>query len=255
MSILCISPYPGLDLIFQRLVHNNVALSAQFNFEFIGFDRHNDSSIIENILTHKHFDAIISRGGTATLIEKLTELPVIDVGVSQYDLLSILQSAKNLTNSALVAFQSVTQKTSEIVQRFNLSIKTFTIHKNSELRPLFLDLQTQQIDTIICDTMTEAVAKEFGFNTILITSSDESVANAITRATQLLEQQKDNLDIIHLYKYLLDNQAGPVIVLNSTGTIIYHSNIFPMTNNYFPLLYMHSSIIRKVSNIKKYNIL
>lgn len=226
MHILCISPYPGLNLIFQRLVRDNSALLSQFSFDFIDFDRHNNRSIIENILQHKHFDAIISRGGTATLVEKLTDLPVIDIGVSQYDLLSILKSAKNLTNSALVAFQSVTQKTSEIVQRFNLSIKTFTIHKNSELRPLFLNLQTQQIDTIICDTMTEAVAKEFGFNTILITSSDESVINAIAQTTQLLKQQKNNLDIIHLYKFLLDNQIGPVIVLNNTGTVVYYSNIF-----------------------------
>ena len=58
---------------------------------------------------HGNFDVIISRGGTAELIGSLTDLPVIEITLSVYDVLRAIKMAENFSSRyAIVGFPSIT---------------------------------------------------------------------------------------------------------------------------------------------------
>ena len=51
----------------------------------------------ELVLRHigENYDAIISRGGTAQLIKEVTEIPVVEISLSVYDILRAIKLAEN----------------------------------------------------------------------------------------------------------------------------------------------------------------
>ena len=56
------------------------------------------------------YDAIISRGGTATLIRETTDLPVISIQLSVYDVLRTIRLAQSYSNLyAIVGFPDITE--------------------------------------------------------------------------------------------------------------------------------------------------
>ena len=44
------------------------------------------------------YHCVISRGGTAALIRKVTDLPVVDINISVYDVLRTMKLAQNYTS-------------------------------------------------------------------------------------------------------------------------------------------------------------
>ena len=54
------------------------------------------------------YDCIISRGGTAELIRQVTDLPVVEIQLSVYDVLSTMKLAENYSNRyAIVGFPAL----------------------------------------------------------------------------------------------------------------------------------------------------
>ena len=68
------------------------------------------------------YDAIISRGGTAKLIRKVVSLPVIDVSLSIYDVLSSIRLAEKLYSKifAIVGYPSITEKAHLLCDLFRI---------------------------------------------------------------------------------------------------------------------------------------
>ena len=81
-KILAVAPYEGMADILTDIAQSrdDIALTVQTGDLFTGRD-------IAMQLAHKNYDVIISRGGTAELIQSAVELPVIDISISVYDIL------------------------------------------------------------------------------------------------------------------------------------------------------------------------
>ena len=73
IKILGISPYKGMDEILQELA------GEQDNVDMDGYvaDRECALELVDRLPT-ENYDVIISRGGTATLLKKHVDIPVID---------------------------------------------------------------------------------------------------------------------------------------------------------------------------------
>ncbi len=223
-KILCVAPYTGLNILFQQVSQQLLAHQPDqaYDFTYLRFDRQDDlDTIQEHLMTH--YDLIISRGGTATLLRTLTATPVIDIGVSQYDLLSTVQSAQRLNHVALVAFTAFSDHAQDVFDRFHLDLKVYGIDSEAELPALLRTLNTQGIDTIICDITTEAAAKAAGFSTMLITASTESVAAALTNGFHLLQQIKTQTTLTDALGHTLDKLNVMTIICDDQQRVLFTS--------------------------------
>ena len=80
--ILGIAPYDGMRTAMEQAAqaYPNVELEV-----YTG-DLEEGQAIVQS-MTPNSYDCIISRGGTATLIRQVTDLPVVDIHISVYDVL------------------------------------------------------------------------------------------------------------------------------------------------------------------------
>ena len=94
--ILGIAPYDGMRTAMEQ------AAQAYPNVEMDIYtgDLEDGQAIVQQMPPNS-YDCIISRGGTAALIRQVTDLPVVDIHISVYDVLRTMKLAENLRHRGL----------------------------------------------------------------------------------------------------------------------------------------------------------
>ena len=90
IRILGIAPYEAMKTAMMRLAQNRTELELDV---YVG-DLHYGVEIVRHHMD-EYYDAIISRGGTAELIEQIADVPVVEISLSVYDILRAMKLAEN----------------------------------------------------------------------------------------------------------------------------------------------------------------
>lgn len=211
IHILGVAPYEGLKKIMEEIVtsYENVNLDIIVGDLEIGVKKATKQ------LKVKNYDAIISRGGTAQLLRKFFYVPVIDIGVSQYDIVQIIQLSNEYKGKkAIVGFQSITRSARKVSDALQYDISIFTINSGDEALPLLNNLKKQGFSIILSDMINTKIAKSIGLNTLLITSSSESVEQSINYAMQLTHTVNQSNQILNYYSSIFLDGDESIIVFN-----------------------------------------
>ena len=122
--ILGIAPYDGMQAAMERVAEEfpNVRLDA-----YTG-DLEAGAAIVRSCQMDQ-YDVIISRGGTADRGREVTDLPVVSIQLSGYDVLRAIKMAENYSNLyAIVGFPSITQPAHTLCDLLRLDMDIITIH-------------------------------------------------------------------------------------------------------------------------------
>lgn len=211
---LGILPYAGLSNATRRVGSNfkNVDID-----NFVG-DLENGITIL-NSKDLTDYDAIISRGGTSKMLTQVTQLPVIDIGVSKYDILHAIQITQKLNKIAIVGFSFLINKAQNVINDFQRNIDLFTINSELEARQKILDLQKQNYDIVIGDMVTVRVANSLNFKSLLISSDDENIENALINALNIVQYRRKNHNLECLLNNFLKTNNESIVILDSNKNI------------------------------------
>lgn len=211
---LGILPYAGLSNAVRRVGNNfnNVDID-----NFVG-DLENGITVL-NSKDLTDYDAIISRGGTSKMLTQVTQLPVIDIGVSKYDILHAIQITQKLNKIAIVGFSFLINKAQNVINDFQRNIDLFTINSEFEARQKILDLQKQNYDIVIGDMVTVRVANSLNFKSLLISSDDENIENALTNALNIVQYRRKNHNLECLLNNFLKTNNESLVILDSNKNI------------------------------------
>ncbi len=178
------------------------------------------------------YDAIISRGGTASLIRKSVSIPVIDVSISIYDILSVIRLAENYTkNFAIVGYSSITEKAHLLCDILGYNIEIHTINDDIEAIGILDALAKKNYEIILCDAITNRLAINKSLNTILITSGLESIKHAYDEAISIakhLKKIKHEKDVLEQginsqnQKYLIFDENFTIQFSNLNASVAQH---------------------------------
>lgn len=211
IHILGVAPYEGLKKVMEEIVTNY----ENVNLDIIVGDLEIGVKKATKQLKVKNYDAIISRGGTAQLLRKFFYVPVIDIGVSQYDIVQIIQLSNEYKGKkAIVGFQSITRSAHKVSDALQYDISIFTINSGDEALPLLNNLKEQGFSIILSDMINTKIAKSIGLNTLLITSSSESVEQSINYAIQLTNTVNQSNQILKYYSSIFLDGDESMIVFN-----------------------------------------
>ena len=128
--ILGIAPYDGMRTAMEQAAqaYPNVELEV-----YTG-DLEEGQAIVQRMAPNS-YDCIISRGGTATLIRQVTDLPVVDIHISVYDVLRTMKLAENYTSLyAIVGFPSITEPAHTLCSLLNFDLDILTVRSAEEVR-------------------------------------------------------------------------------------------------------------------------
>lgn len=211
---LGILPYAGLSNAVKRVGSN--FKNADID-NFVG-DLENGITVL-NSKDLADYDAIISRGGTSKMLTQVTQLPVIDIGFSKYDILHAIQITQKLNKIAIVGFSFLINKAQNVINDFQRNIDLFTINSELEARQKILDLQKQNYDIVIGDMVTVRVANSLNFKSLLISSDDENIENALTNALNIVQYRRKNHNIECLLNNYLKTNNESIVILDSDKNI------------------------------------
>ena len=149
--ILGIAPYEGM--------HTSMENAAQaypgIQLDVYTGDLEEGQAIVQRMPPNS-YDCIISRGGTATLIREVTDIPVVDIQISVYDVLRTMKLAENYTNLyAIVGFPSVTEPAHTLCSLLDFNLDILTVHGVEEVRHTLERLKEGGYRMVVCDMVTQ----------------------------------------------------------------------------------------------------
>lgn len=223
--ILAIVPYMAMKPAMAKLAEKREDIELDI---YVG-DLKEGVDIV-NSLRSENYDIIISRGGTAQLIEQNTSIPVVEISISVYDILRAIKLADNYQGRyAIVGFQSITSSARLLCDLLQYDIPIYTIHSPGKARQQLEQLKEEGFQLVLCDMITNSTARSLEMNAILITSGSESIQKAFDQAVKTsrifykLEEKQTFLDSLLQYPSVQTAVFGPDGELYYSSAAIRHN--------------------------------
>lgn len=215
VRVLVVAPYEGLSTAILQAADSfpNVKL------DIVVGDLERGAQLARQKGT-ECYDAIISRGGTAELLAKTADCPVIDIDVTFYDVLRCIRRAKNYTDRfAIIGFPGITKPAHILCDLLQYDIRIITVHTAEDVHAALQALRRESYSLVLCDMIAYTTASENGFDAFLITSGAESLNLALSQAEargRLFFQSRQERMVL---RSLLPSQNCTVVILRSSGSV------------------------------------
>ena len=217
IRILGIAPYEGMKSIMQKLARERQDIDLTV---YVG-DLHKGAEIARKNF-HEDFDIIISRGGTAELIGDITQLPVIEISLSVYDILRAIKMGENFASRyAIVGFPSITGSARLLCDLLQYKVEICTIHSEQEVKEVLLSLKKKGYRMVLCDMIANTTAKRLGLNAILITSGNESISNAFDQAVKLCRHHSLLREENRFLQDVIKESGHETVIFRENGEVFY----------------------------------
>lgn len=224
IHILGIAPYEGMKNVMERAAENypNVQLDVAIG------DLDEGVSIVQNA-PKDYYDCIISRGGTADRIRQVSNIPVVDIKLSVYDVLRSIKLAENYGGRyAIVGFPSITDAAHTLCDLLRYDVDIITVHNSEDVVRTLTKLHQDGYRMVVSDMVTHTIARQMGMDAFLINSGAEGLRMALDQAivtsTSFRQLRWENI----ILRYLTQGEReNSVVLLNTAGNLCYASPADP----------------------------
>jgi transcriptional regulator with PAS, ATPase and Fis domain len=227
VKILFIAPYPGLVEPINHVIKAHHDIEATIK---IG-DMKDGALIAKSMMVH-HYDVIISRGGTAELIRKSVELPVVNIPVSVYDIIRSIKMAENYCEDfAIAGYPSITECAKILCDLLQLNTEIITFDKMEDIPQQLGALRKKGYELVICDTIGVTTASQMGMNSILISSWTESIEQAVENARSLVRSSYYYFRQKEIFQSILTSKEEDLLIYDPNGLLWFSSISKPTMQN------------------------
>ena len=218
-KILAIAPYERIRTAFETVLR----AFPDIQMDLYMADLEEGAALVKRLGTDQ-YDAVISRGGTAELIRKVTDLPVVEIKVSVYDVLSSIKLAESYGKQfTIVAFPSITTTAHTLCDLMKYHYRIITVHDADEVSRVLSRLENEGCRMVICDAVTHTVARKTGLEAILIDSGEDSLRESIREAAQYGTVFRKNRIKNLFLQGLMQRQEAYSVVLRPDGSLYFSS--------------------------------
>ena len=218
IRILGIAPYKGLATLMKQC-------ALQYpEIEFTAYAGSMEQGLALAKRYSEHYDVIISRANTAKMISQSVHIPVIDIGIGYYDVLRCIKMAQNTgTKFALLGFQSLTVIAKNLCDllQIHVDIFSFSVDNWKGSGDLLDRMKEQGYKTVVCDMIPYDHAKMIGLTPILLTSSAESVKQAMENAIGTWQQYQKLCNSNAMMQSLIRSSSNQYLILDLEGRCHY----------------------------------
>lgn len=216
--ILGIAPYEGLKNILTRLSIDYPEIELTV---FVG-DLEEGLEIAKKNF-HRNYDAVISRGMTAQLLQQLP-IPIVEIEISMYDIMCALNLADaKHKKTAIVSFADITKEASQICEINDYSVDFYTLSSPNKAYEVLQMCKKKGYDSIVCDMVANQAAKQHEMNSYLITSGSDSVRKALNQVLDVCKNIKSLRNENLMLRELIQGQLSQTVLFDDDKNIILSS--------------------------------
>ncbi|MGB9867686.1 MAG: sigma 54-interacting transcriptional regulator [Bacillota bacterium] len=171
------------------------------------------------------YDVIVSRGGTAILIQELGPgLPVVEIPVTLDDIIRALYEARTIsTNVAVLGFENIiarAQSVSPLLENLmGIQLHCVQMVRGEDFEPKIRSLKALGVGVVVGGILAVDAANRQGISGVLLRSGETAVLSAleeakrVARAARAAEQRANEL------KAILDFTYDGIIAIDREGNI------------------------------------
>ncbi len=222
VKIMLIAPYKGLIYMFEEIAakRNDVELHC------LQGDTTTASDMIQRLPFEK-YDILVSRGHTCTLLQQSCHRHIVDVGVSIYDLLCSIRMAQNYMGKfAVVGFANVIYYAHVLNELMQYQTNIVTLDSTNEISDVLQKLKQDGYSLIVGDVVTVKAAQDIGLQTILITTSPESVKHTLNSCVSWFHEQERFRQTLQFNEQILNHCDENIVILTKS-----HECVFQKSND------------------------
>ncbi|MBM7570146.1 PrpR N-terminal domain-containing protein [Aquibacillus albus] len=241
IKALLIAPYSGLAETAKKMTHpKDIKLDIVIgNLE--------EGVKIARSAEKQGYELIISRGGTASMIQEAVSIPVVHIDITGYDMLRVFTLLRGFENGvALVGYANISEGANTLCNILEYDVKMITINSSEEVRGYLEKLKEENYSVVIGDVITVQVAEEVGLRGVLITSGKEAVMDAFEEGRRVYQYFRK---VNHQFDYLRNafiHTPLPIVLLDKNQKIVEKNLKFEQEigNDTF----LKSSIVSQITN-------
>ena len=220
IKILGIAPYEGIASLMQQAAESRDDLQIVVHVGNLTAG----AEIAAAQTAQEEYDVILSRGGTAEAIRRCTDLKVVDIPLSVYDILRSIKLAENHNcKYAVIGFPAITRNATFLCEVLRYNVDIYTIHDQKEARTILQGLENSGCQMVLCDVVTNSLAQEYGIPALLITSGIESVEDALNTAVQEGLARRKALELAQFFQDVIRAMPYDTLVSDEAGQDLFVS--------------------------------
>jgi len=165
-------------------------------------------------------EVIISRGGTALLIAKMLDVPVVEIQVSPYDILRCLHQLRHYQGTiGIIGFRNVVYNCESLGNILGMKLKEIIVESQEDAQEKISAVAASGIRMLLGDASSVKQASKLGLEGVLIVSGKEAVAKAIEEAQKIVEVRIRERGRSELLRVVVDNSHDGIIAIDQKERI------------------------------------
>ncbi|WP_131013471.1 PrpR N-terminal domain-containing protein [Paenibacillus thalictri] len=222
IQALVVAPYPGL----AKMISDMSGELPDFEIT-VGQADLSEALVLMDEWKNKHFDVIVSRGGTAELLREQADIPVIDIPVTGYDAMRMLLLWKDAAaRIEMVGYPNVIRPFQAVSELIGIPVSCSLLGREEDAEHVLGNLKARGVQVVAGDTITVKKAAEHGLQGVLITSGREAVLEAFEQARQTYSALRRWKEAARFQIQLLDRTGEGFLVLDELGNIRWTNRAF-----------------------------
>lgn len=212
--IVMLSPFRDLTLSTQT-VAKEVGIDVEI---FEGGMEYALDAI--NQLTGPEVDVFISRGGTADLIARNYQIPVIGLNTSLYDIIECCEEARKHSRSiAITSFSKPFVGVRLLEKAMDVTITEIIFNDTLSLERQIEALAVEGDYCVVGGGNSIHAAQKVGLHSVFLRASRETIHEALVRATEVAHLRREEKRKTYRLKAILESAYDGVVAIDSNGKI------------------------------------
>ncbi|SNS04593.1 PAS domain S-box-containing protein [Anaerovirgula multivorans] len=164
---------------------------------------------------------LISRGGTYNLILKEVDVPVVEVGLTAFDILKSFKLTRQIKEPlAIIGYRNVIKGYDIIEELFSdMDVIKITLDNTDSVEARIRECVEQGVKVVVGDTVVNRIAPKCGCKSLLIESGEEAVLSAMKEAIRVLKAAQAESDRMQRFMAVIDYTSDGVIATDKDGRI------------------------------------
>ena len=217
-QVLFVAPFKRLA-DDARLVIEEKFPSQREMFNIVEGDLNEAKNVVKKAADN-NIEVIVSRGGTASLLEKEVDLPIVNIQVTITDILqAVLKSEAICSRIGIAGFESMIYGCDEIAQILNIEFVELLIHDKAEAEQKIREAAKNGVDMIIGDAVSVKAARKLNISANFINSGKQSIYRALQEALLIAKvrcQDEHKSEMIHT---IINKAHDGIVAVDENGII------------------------------------
>lgn len=201
-------------------------MAQRYGLDAMGIHAVHNSDILQRAseMIQAGADIIIARGIQAILLKRNTAVSLVEIQLTNHEMLQLIQKAKRLSGKprpsvGLVGYRSMFCDIASLTPMLDVELRSYFIEPGEQVSDAVAQAKTDGVDVLIGGDIACAAAAELQLPSVFLVSGPESIAEACRVARHVayaLDQEKRNAAEL---KAVLDFTVNGLIQVDAQGII------------------------------------